>query len=188
MYAQLKIEERSRNYFLRAKKKKYYTWVCISSLGYCVFWVCVCSLSLSSIQSACAILYCHLWSVWLYRLFLHYFINGTIFGKKLSNVKCVLIFSTTFVCNTPHLKNKSAEYHKSQTYKRLQMMYTLLAPDFKTSNFLDRFSKKKNTPFFPMCFRLCCFYLTTFSCVRKILRKIYGPVKMNYGEFDETRN
>jgi hypothetical protein len=30
----------------------------------------------------CAALYCHLWSVWLYHIFRHYLINGTIFRKK----------------------------------------------------------------------------------------------------------
>jgi hypothetical protein len=44
-------------------------------------------------QSACAVLYCHLWSVWLYHIFPHYLINGTILGKKLLNIKCVFWFS-----------------------------------------------------------------------------------------------
>jgi hypothetical protein len=33
--------------------------------------------------------------VWLYHIFPHYFIKGTIFGKELLNTKCVLIFSKT---------------------------------------------------------------------------------------------
>ena len=36
----------------------------------------------SSMQSACAVLYCHLWPVWLCHILPHYLINGTIFGKK----------------------------------------------------------------------------------------------------------
>jgi hypothetical protein len=44
-------------------------------------------------QSACTVLYCHLWPVWLYHIFPHYLINGTIFGKKLLNIKCVFWFS-----------------------------------------------------------------------------------------------
>ena len=36
--------------------------------------------------------------VWLQYILRHYLINGTIFGKKkLPNMKCVLIFSTTFI-------------------------------------------------------------------------------------------
>jgi hypothetical protein len=34
-----------------------------------------------------------LWPVWLYHIFSHYLINGTIFGKKLLNMKCVFWFS-----------------------------------------------------------------------------------------------
>jgi hypothetical protein len=45
----------------------------------------------------CAVLYCHLWPVWLYHIFAHYLINGTIFEKKVIEKKCILIFSTTFV-------------------------------------------------------------------------------------------
>jgi len=44
-------------------------------------------------QSAWAILYCHLWPVWLYHIFPHYRINGMIFGKMLLNMKCVFWFS-----------------------------------------------------------------------------------------------
>jgi len=51
-------------------------------------------------QSACAVL-CHLWSVRLYNIFLHYLINGTIFlgaggvewGGGVTDHKIVLIFS-----------------------------------------------------------------------------------------------
>jgi hypothetical protein len=35
-----------------------------------------------------------------------YLINGTIFGKKLLDIKCVSVFSTAFVCNISHsMKN-----------------------------------------------------------------------------------
>ena len=46
-------------------------------------------------QSACALLYCHLAYPEVYHVFPHYLINDTIFFKKeLLNIKCVLIFST----------------------------------------------------------------------------------------------
>jgi len=39
-----------------------------------------------------------LWPAPLYKLFPHYLINGTIYGKKVTEHKtCVLIFSTAFV-------------------------------------------------------------------------------------------
>jgi hypothetical protein len=48
-------------------------------------------------QWACAVLYYHLWPVRLYHNFLHYLINGTIFGKTVIEHKiCVLIFATNF--------------------------------------------------------------------------------------------
>jgi hypothetical protein len=45
----------------------------------------------------CAALYCHLWPVWLYQIVPHYPINGTIFGKNVLNIKCVLFPATIFV-------------------------------------------------------------------------------------------
>jgi hypothetical protein len=58
---------------------------------------------LSSTQSACAVLYCHLWSVGLCDILPHNLINGATFGKMLLNMKsCVLIFCTT-LCLTHFL-------------------------------------------------------------------------------------
>ena len=94
-------------------------------------------------------------------IFFFIFQKGMIFGKKISNVKCVLI-STTFVCNIPHLKKKSAEYHKLHTSSNdVQVICARLQ---ENRNFSTDFRKKKNIPFFfyPMCFRLCCFYLMYF--------------------------
>jgi hypothetical protein len=51
-------------------------------------------------QSACTVLYCHLWPVWLYHIFPHYLINYTILGKKLLNIKCVFWFSLQLLPET----------------------------------------------------------------------------------------
>ena len=48
-------------------------------------------------ESAHATFYGHLCPVQLYRIFPHYLINDMIFGEELLNIKCVLIFPTTFV-------------------------------------------------------------------------------------------
>jgi cbb3-type cytochrome oxidase subunit 1 len=64
---------------------------------------CVCSLSYSAFKaygpnivifgfSGCTI------------FFPRYFIKNRIFGKKLLNIKYVLIFSTNFICNISHSK------------------------------------------------------------------------------------
>jgi hypothetical protein len=56
---------------------------------------------LSSMHSACAVLYCHLWPVWFNDIFTHYFINGAIFeGKKSSNIKCVFWITLQFLSET----------------------------------------------------------------------------------------
>ena len=49
--------------------------------------------------------YCQFWPSLLYKIFLHYLINGKIFEKKkLFNIKCV--FSKTFASNIFHsMKN-----------------------------------------------------------------------------------
>ena len=49
---------------------------------------------------ACAVLYCHLWLVWLYHIFPHCLINGKTFGKTLLNIKCMFRFSL------PHLSEE----------------------------------------------------------------------------------
>ena len=57
----------------------------------------------SAIRQANWILLCsHLWPVWLYRIFRHYFINSTIFEKKKKYRQkvCVLIICTSCVWNT----------------------------------------------------------------------------------------
>ena len=52
-------------------------------------------------QSACAVLYCHLWPVCCYSIFPYYIINGTIFGeKKLLKTKCVFWFSLQLLSET----------------------------------------------------------------------------------------
>ena len=52
------------------------------------------ALYIYSMQHACAILY--LWPVQLCHIFQHYLINGTIFGKNVTEHKmCIFMFSTT---------------------------------------------------------------------------------------------
>ena len=71
-YVQRKTEARSRNHCCRGKAKsiKYYECGTVFLLELC------------GMQIFCAVLYCHLWPEWLYNIFPHYLIKGTIFGKK----------------------------------------------------------------------------------------------------------
>ena len=51
--------------------------------------------------------YCHLWSAPLYKIFPHFLINCTMFGKTVTGNKMrVLIFSIGFVWNISHCKNR----------------------------------------------------------------------------------
>jgi hypothetical protein len=70
---------------------------------------------LPSMQCACNILYCHLWPVRIYQIFPRYFINGTIIGKRLLNITCVLIFSTNSVWSISYSKNNSARHYHKRT-------------------------------------------------------------------------
>ena len=50
---------------------------------------CVSVALVTSTQSACAVLYCHLWPFWLYNIFAHYLINCTTSGKRVIEYKNV---------------------------------------------------------------------------------------------------
>ena len=67
-------------------------------------------------QSTCAILYCHLWHVWLYHNF------STVchkwqwfFAKKLLNVKCVFWSSLQILPETSHSEKNSLRYYHECT-------------------------------------------------------------------------
>jgi len=69
-----------------------------------------CFCSLPRMQSACAVLYSHLWPVLLYDIFPHYLTNGTILEKKshwMQNVYFYLPYS--FVWNISHSKKTVSE-------------------------------------------------------------------------------
>jgi hypothetical protein len=92
-------------------------------------------------QSACAVLYCHLWPVWLYNIFPHYLINGTIFGKMLLNIKCVFWFylqllSETFVIVRRIQRDIIINVHRSSC-----KVPVILVRSYWNFKFLDRMSK-----------------------------------------------
>ena len=72
-------------------------------------------------QSVCAILYHHLWPVWLYRFFPHYLINDEIFEKSFEHKMCILIFSTHCLKNFP-LQKEFSEI-SSYVYTGLHVKY-----------------------------------------------------------------
>jgi len=68
---------------------------------YYIFSVSTCSLR----HPACNVqaLHCHPLPARLHGIFPHYLINGTIFGKRLMNIKCVLVLFTN-LSNISHSK------------------------------------------------------------------------------------
>jgi hypothetical protein len=65
--------------------------------------------------------YFRLWPAPLYNVFPFYLINGMIIEKKLlAHEMCVLIFSTPFVRNTSHSKQKRARYDKNVYFVRVK--------------------------------------------------------------------
>ena len=74
--------------------------------------------------------YCHLRPLWLHHIFRHYLTNGMIFGKALLNIKCVLIFSTTFMWNISHYTKNSVTFcHKCENVFK----YAVFLSDFNTT-------------------------------------------------------
>jgi hypothetical protein len=74
-----------------------------------VIWLCICRLRNPAWNAHAQ--YCHLWPARPYHTSPLYLINGTIFGKKVTEHKmCVLIVSINIVCNIFHAEENSAIY------------------------------------------------------------------------------
>ena len=95
------------------------------------------SIALPCMQSACVILYCHVWHVWLYLFFLHSHKRPD-FRKKKSvlNTKCVFNFSITFVWNISHSTKNWARCDEDCISVLMQSIVILV----RNLNFLDIFS------------------------------------------------
>jgi len=52
-----------------------------------------------------------MWFVWLYNIFKHYLVNGTIFGGELLNIKMSFDFLYKIVRTISHSKHNSATYN-----------------------------------------------------------------------------
>jgi len=90
---------------------------------YYMFWVCVCSLSYTAMKCAWAVLYSHLWPVWLYHIFPQYLLNGTIFEKKI--YICAQIVCFDFLYKFCLKFSEKIEEKWSETYFGLHINYVL---------------------------------------------------------------
>jgi len=58
------------------------------------------SFAASKLHLSCVVLYCHLCLAPLYHIFPHSFINGTIFGKKVTEHKMLVLILSTILAKT----------------------------------------------------------------------------------------
>jgi hypothetical protein len=96
-------------------------------------------------QSACAVLYNYLWPVWLYHIFPHYLINGTIFGKLLLNIKCVFWFSVQLLSETFLILRRIQRDIIINVHRSLCKLPLLLSDFNETWIFSTDFRKKKSS-------------------------------------------
>jgi hypothetical protein len=77
-----------------------------------IIWVCICSLSYPACNAHAQ--YYYLWPAWLYNIFPHYLINGTISNKTLSHIKAVVWFCLQLSSqNIFHFKEKWVRYDQN---------------------------------------------------------------------------
>jgi len=158
--------------FQRKSNKYYIFWVGVSSLRYPV----------CNVRAP----YCHLLPVWLYSVFPQYFLKGTIFEKKLLNIKCVFWFSlTTLVWNISHSK-KWARYNKNVYWSSCKVFVILFQILLRLEFFWRIFAKYSNIKFHenpPSWIQLCHAVRqinrhdkanTCFHNFTKVLKKVSG--------------
>jgi hypothetical protein len=129
-------EARSRSYSDR-RKAALHIYVCVS--------VCVYARA-----SACSVTYpvykahtpfCHLWLLWLYNIFQHYLINGTIFEKQLLNIKSVLWSSPQVLSETFFILRKIQRDIVTNVETSSRELPVILVGFQLNFNSFDRFSK-----------------------------------------------
>ena len=103
---------------------------------YYTFWVCVCELRYPACNAHTPY-YIVMWPVRIDNIVKHYHTNATISGKQLLNIKCVLLFSTTFVCNISHSKKNWERYDKKCTL--VVQVPVIIVKFWWNSTFLDTF-------------------------------------------------
>ena len=110
------------------------------NLKYYIFWVGVCSLCYPARNTHAQ--YRHQWPVPLYHTSPHYLINGTIFGKKLPNTKCVFWVSLQHFPETLLILGRTERDMVKNIYRSACTVPVIVVVRFQQNLiFVDRFSK-----------------------------------------------
>jgi hypothetical protein len=136
--------------------------------------------------------YYHPWPLRLYNIFPHYLTNDTIFQKKsFLNIKCVLIFSKTFVRNISHSKKKwarwccpilkrlgfSRDFRKILKHK-ISWKYALWEPSCSTRRQTGRQTDKMNL-FAILRTHLTTAQLMLYSEIKDVCSEVHTPCGQN---------
>jgi len=112
--------------------------------------------SACKLHNFCFLSNCHLWPVWLYKIFPHYLIKGIINGIKSWNIKCVYVISLLHVSDT-YLVLRSIEQDTvikfSEILPSLSICLThYCCQSLQKLSFLKRFSR---SPKISKCMIIC---------------------------------
>jgi hypothetical protein len=112
----------------------------LKSNKYYILWVCFGSLSCPSCNVHAP--YCLLWHAQLYNILPHSHKLHDLQKKKLLNMKCVAIFSTTFVWNISHSKKNWVRYEHNVYWSLCKV--AIILSDFNET-WIFKFSKNTQT-------------------------------------------
>jgi hypothetical protein len=88
-------------------------------------------------------------------------------GKKLLNIKCVLIFSITFVSNISHSEKNIMRYDHTCTYACTKSTRKALYIALKVHKFYDN----RNKYLYPLTMDFCSLYACSNTC------SLFNPLK-----------
>jgi len=95
-------------------------------------------------QSVFAVIQFHLWPVRLYHIFPRYLINGTIFGKKISEYEMFVLIFLTILSQIFSILRRPERYIIINVHGSLCKVTVIRVRFSWNLNFLDRFPKKLN--------------------------------------------
>ena len=108
----------------------------ILSVCVCVC-VCVCRISYTTCSAHSP--YCRVWPVWLYNIFPHYHINGTILGKKVGKIEFFFKFYLQLLSETFPIPSRTERYMIINVHRFSCNLPVILVRFYRNLDLLDRF-------------------------------------------------